>query len=941
MSAANTAESADFRGPLDITRAATVVLDAESTVIGWSPAAAELLGFEPAEALGRPLSAFLSVHPVGGTPPAAAAEASGVPEASGVSGAPASTGIGPPSLVGNEIHVAHARDGRELLVATATCPLPGGAADRGSGAPDRILVAAEVGELRHWESRLALLQGLATQSPVGLAIYDTDLRLTWCNTAYEREIGQPLAAFRGMRADELYGGGSFVTPGYPQTLDGVMHQVLDTGEPVLDLNFRAQQPSDPGRDHLWSCAYYRLEDAHGHVFGVCEDAFDVTDRYRVQERLALLVEAGRRIGTVLDVATTAEEIAEVAVPDFAATVRVDVTRATMTGETAAVGSAADMSLLRVADRAEPGAATPDPGLPDPALREPGAPDPALPDPDRPDAEGPDPGLPGPDRPNPGGHAPGLPDDPGAPGPGVPGPGLLDSGGPETGSSGPGVAGPGPLDSADAETGPRGVSGPANSIGEDRHPYPPVVYPPGSPQHRSLSSGGLVLDEGTLVVPLRAGGGILGLVTFDRCAGPDASGRPPAPDRATTFDNGEVALADELAARAAVCIDNARRYTRERTASLALQRQLLPHHLPPQSAVRTAYRYLPADDVTGVGGDWFDVIPLSGTRVGLVVGDVVGHGLQAAATMGRLRTSVRAFAQLDMPPDELLTRLDDLVGQPAEEPPDAYGGAVETYDVTTGATCLYAVYDPVSRRCVMARAGHLPPAVVDPDGAVSFPDLPAGPPLGLGGLPFESMEFELPVGSLLALFTDGLVEARDHDISHGLDTLGRVLADRSASLEELCDRAVSELVPGGTSADDTALLLVRTRELDAERVAHWELSAEAVSVGRARELATGQLEAWGLEELVFATQLVVSELVTNAVRYAGGPLGLRLIRDRTLVCEVADTGHTSPHLRHSAEDDEGGRGLFIVAQLVQRWGTRYTPTGKTIWTEQALPPADGG
>ncbi|MGW1294255.1 SpoIIE family protein phosphatase [Streptomyces sp. NPDC002533] len=837
MSAANTAESADFRGPLDITRAATVVLDAESTVIGWSPAAAELLGYGPADALGRPLSAFLSVHPVGGTPPAGAAGASDVPDT-------AAAGIGPPSLVGNEIHVAHAQDGRELLVATATCPLPGGAAGRGAGAPDRILVAAEVGELRHWESRLALLQGLATQSPVGLAIYDTDLRLTWCNTAYEREIGQPLAAFRGMRADELYSSGSFVSPGYPQTLDGVMHQVIDTGEPILDLNFRGQPPSDPGRDHLWSCAYYRLEDAHGHVFGVCEDAFDITDRYRVQERLTLLVEAGRRIGTVLDVATTAEEIAEVAVPDFAASVRVDVTRAALTGETAVVGSTADMSLLRVADRSEPGTATPDPALPDPDQ-----PDPALPD-------------------------------------------------------------------------------------------PPVVYPPGSPQHRSLSSGGLVLDEGTLVVPLRAGGAVLGLVTFDRGIVPDASGRPPAPDRPTTFDNGEVALADELAARAAVCIDNARRYTRERTASLALQRQLLPHHLPPQSAVRTAYRYLPADDVTGVGGDWFDVIPLSGTRVGLVVGDVVGHGLQAAATMGRLRTSVRAFAQLDMAPDELLTRLDDLVGQPAEEPPDAYGGAVETYDVTTGATCLYAVYDPVSRRCVMARAGHLPPAIVDPGGGVSFPDLPAGPPLGLGGLPFESMEFELPVGSLLALFTDGLVEARDHDIGRGLDALGRVLGDRSASLEELCDRAVAELVPDGTSADDTALLLVRTRELDAERVADWELSAEPVSVGRARELATGQLEAWGLEELVFATQLVVSELVTNAVRYAGGPLGLRLIRDRTLVCEVADTGHTSPHLRHSAEDDEGGRGLFIVAQLVQRWGTRYTPTGKTIWTEQALPPADG-
>lgn len=903
MSAASTAESADFRGPLDITRAATMVLDAESTVIGWSPAAAELLGYGPSDALGRPLTAFLSVRPVSGTLPA---------EASGAAG----PGPGPPSLIGNEIHVARTRDGRELLVATATCPLPGGAGASGPGTPDRILVAAEVEALLHWESRIALLQGLATQSPVGLAIYDTDLRLSWSNTAYEREMGQPLAAFRGKRAEELYGAGSFVTPGYPHTLAGVMRQVLDTGEPVLDLHFRGQPPSDPGRDHLWSCAYYRLEDAHGHALGVCEDAFDITDRYRVQERLTLLVEAGRRIGTVLDVATTAEEIAEVAVEDFAATVRVDVTRAAVTGETAAVGSPADMSLLRVAERSAPGSGTPDPGLPANGPTETGRRE-----------TGPA-----------GSGATGSGPTATATVRGTAGPGGPDGFGGPDGTSSPG--GPGDPGDPGSPSSPAGSGSPGSPSGP-RQPYPPVDYPPGSPQNRSLSSGGLVLDEGTLVIPLRTGGGILGLVTFDRGAGPDASGRTLGPDRATTFDNGEVALADELAARAAVCIDNARRYTRERTASLALQRQLLPHHLPPRSAVETAYRYLPADDVTGVGGDWFDVIPLSGTRVGLVVGDVVGHGLQAAATMGRLRTSVRAFAQLDMAPDELLTRLDDLVGQPAEDRPDARGGSVETYDVTTGATCLYAVYDPVSRRCVMARAGHLPPAIVGPGGEVSFPDLPAGPPLGLGGLPFESMEIDLPVGSLLALFTDGLVEARDHDIGRGLDTLGRVLGDRSASLEELCDRAVSELVPGGTSADDTALLLVRTRALDADRVADWELTAEPVSVGRARELATGQLEAWGLEELVFATQLVVSELVTNAVRYAGGPLGLRLIRDRTLVCEVADTGHTSPHLRHSEADDEGGRGLFIVAQLVQRWGTRYTPTGKTIWTEQALPPAGAG
>lgn len=819
-----------------------MVLDGRDTVVGWSPAATALLGYSPREAVGRPLSAFLAPLPADGPLPAAS-DRPATPGAPAPSGPPARPGPGPPPT-GHEIRLARHRDGHELLVVTTLCPLAGArdGGGAGGGAPGRVLVAAELGELRQWESRLALLQGLATQSPVGLAIYDTDLRLTWSNTAYEREIGKPLAEYLGMRADELYSGGRFVTPGYPSTLDAVMHHVIDTGEPILDLHFQGTPPSDPGTEHLWSCSYYRLEDSHGHVFGVCEDAFDISDRQRAQQRLALLVEVGRRIGTVLDVVTTAEEIAEVTVPEFAAAVRVDIARVTvMSGELPATGGPAAMDLLRVGEHSV---------------------DPAA-------ADAAEPLYPGP---------------PGSP--------------------------------------------------ADR--YPPVAYPPGSPQDRSLASGGLVLDDNVLVVPLRVGGSVLGLVTFVRSPRPRVSGRPLAHGPATTFDNGEVALADELAARAAVCIDNARRFTRERSASLALQRQLLPHHVPPQSAVDIAYRYLPSDDVTGVGGDWFDVIPLSGTRVGLVVGDVVGHGLQAAATMGRLRTSVRAFAQLDMAPDELLTRLDDLVGQPGvpQGPPS------DPYDeLTTGATCLYAVYDPVSRRCVMARAGHLPPAVVHPDGQVTFPDLPAGPPLGLGGLPFESMEIELPVGSLLALFTDGLVEARDHDIDQGLDALGRVLGTPAASLDELCDRAVSALVPDATTADDTALLLARTRQLDESQVAEWELPAEAVTVGRARELATGRLTAWGLEELSFATELVVSELVTNAVRYGGGPLRLRLIRDRTLLCEVADTGHTSPHLRHSAEDDEGGRGLFIVAQLVQRWGTRYTPAGKTIWTEQAFPPAE--
>ncbi|MEV0324799.1 SpoIIE family protein phosphatase [Streptomyces sp. NPDC050658] len=822
MTTWNTDQDADFRGPLDVTRAATAVVDAQDVVIGWSPAAEQLLGYRPQDVVGRPLATFLSPGP---KPPAHHLS---------------------PELRGNELHIAQHRNGRELIVATAVCPLPG------AGPAAHVLVATELKDLRQWESRQALLQGLATQSPVGLGIYDTDLRLAWCNTAYEREMGRPFAEFRGLRADQLYADGKFVTKGHPPTLEAVMRHVLDTGEPFLDLHFKGRPPSDPETDHLWTCAYYRLQDADGRVIGVCEDAFDISERYKAQRRLALLVEAGRGIGTALDVRVAAEKITEVAVPEFAATVVVDLAKAVLEGGVPATSGAAATSLVRVARC---------------SARE------------------------------------------------------ADRAGAVEQPAGRGAAG---ADQADD---------PADDVGRATPPSQaapsPVQYPPGSPQRRSLASGGPVLDGTTLVVPLRAGNSTLGLVTFARDTG------------SATFDSGEVALADELVARTAVSIDNARRFTRERTASLALQRQLLPQSVPEPSAAYRAYRYLPRDGVTGVGGDWFDVIPLSGTRVGLVVGDVVGHGLQAAATMGRLRTTVRAFAQMDMDPVELLTRLDDLVAQSAEEQPGELGTPDGAYDdVTTGATCLYAVYDPVSRRCVMARAGHLPPAIVTPDGRPTFPDLPAGPPLGLGSLPFESMEIELPVGSLLALFTDGLVEARDRDIDYGLNTLGQVLSDRHASLEELCDRAVAELLPSGMTADDTALLLVRTRELDPSHVTEWELPAEPVTARRARDLATRQLRQWGLEELSFATELVVSELVTNAVRYAEGPIQVRLIRDRTLLCEVADRGHTSPHLRHSGDEDEGGRGLFIVAQLVQRWGTRYTRSGKTIWTELAFPASPG-
>ncbi|MFJ2115199.1 SpoIIE family protein phosphatase, partial [Streptomyces sp. NPDC087850] len=436
------------------------------------------------------------------------------------------------------------------------------------------------------------------------------------------------------------------------------------------------------------------------------------------------------------------------------------------------------------------------------------------------------------------------------------------------------------------------------------------------------------------VPLKARGITLGVAVFTR--GP----------RLEPFEPDDVVLAQELAGRAAVCIDNARRYTREHTTALALQRSLLTQRMPDQAAVEVASRYLPAGSRAGVGGDWFDVIPLSGNRVALVVGDVVGHGIHASAAMGRLRTAVRTLADVDLPPDELLTHLDDLVSHLIAEDNDAAVSAAEATG-EFGATCLYAVYDPVSRYCALASAGHVPPAVRLPDGTVEIIEISTGPPLGVGGVPFEITERELPEGSVLALYTDGLIESRDHDIDEGLERLRTALATapepRAApdepsdlSLENLCDRLISTLLPDRPS-DDTALLVTRTRALHSDQVASWDLTGDPAQVAGARLNASAQLTAWGLDDAAFVTELVVSELVTNAIRYGAEPIRLRLIRDRTLICEVSDGSNTAPHLRRSHAFDEGGRGLLLVAQLTQSWGTRQSANGKTIWAEQVLSP----
>ncbi|WP_329389402.1 SpoIIE family protein phosphatase [Streptomyces sp. NBC_01351] len=421
----------------------------------------------------------------------------------------------------------------------------------------------------------------------------------------------------------------------------------------------------------------------------------------------------------------------------------------------------------------------------------------------------------------------------------------------------------------------------------------------------------------IAVPLLARGVLLGIASFYRA-------QDPAP-----FGDDDSRLAQELAARAALCIDNARRYTREHTLALALQRSLLPRGLPDQGAVEVAHRYLPAE--SGVGGDWFDVIPLSGARVALLVGDVVGHGLHAAATMGRLRTAARNFAELELAPDELLTHLDNLlVRLDREEGDDHSTGSIGI----VGATCLYVIYDPTSRQCTMARAGHLPPALIHPDGSVRFPDLPAGPPLGLGGLPFETAEIELPEDSTLVLYTDGLVEDRHRDIDVALDQLSRALAHTDRSPEDTCQAVMDAMAPEHPT-DDIALLVARTHTLPADRIAVWDLPADPARVSDIRAAATRQLADWGLEELSFAAELLLSELVTNAVRYGTEPIQVRLIHDRALICEVSDGSSTAPHLRRAATTDEGGRGLFLVAQLAQAWGARYTPRGKVIWAECAL------
>ncbi|MDX3262097.1 SpoIIE family protein phosphatase [Streptomyces sp. MI02-2A] len=422
----------------------------------------------------------------------------------------------------------------------------------------------------------------------------------------------------------------------------------------------------------------------------------------------------------------------------------------------------------------------------------------------------------------------------------------------------------------------------------------------------------------MVAPLYARGLTLGNIVVWRTG------------RSDPFSEDETDLMKQIASRGALAIDNARRYTREHRAAVALQQRLLPPATTDTPAAETAGVYLPAGGGADIGGDWYDAIALPSLRLALVAGDVVGHGMPASATMGRLRAAIQTLADLELEPDELLTRIADLVQRLAAEAPPGDHDSI-------GATCLYAVYDPVTQRCALASAGHPPPVLVRPDGTAETIGISPGPTLSVSGMPYETTTIDLEPGSILALYTDGLIDRGDRDIDQGLRRLTDALAascrpDRA--LDETGRTLLADLV-AQVPRDDVTLLLARTRAIPAQDTAHWEIPADPAAVAEAREWTTRQLATWGLDELLFTTELIVSELVTNAIRYGRPPSELRLIRHNVLVCEVTDSSSTQPRLRRARTTDEGGRGLFLVAQLATRWGCRHGQNCKTIWSEQHI------
>ncbi|MGW3460315.1 SpoIIE family protein phosphatase [Streptomyces olivaceoviridis] len=703
-----------------------------------------------------------------------------------------------------------------------------------------VCIVVDVRTLRSIETDLAASQAIFGQSPFGFLLIDPDLRVRRVNLRFVSVFGGTPDDHRGKGVQD------YLPRGEAERVSATLRRVLESGESITDMHVTGFVPGSEERRH-WSVNLYRVHSGSGRPIGVAWLGTDITSRRAAareaaaaRRNLALLNEAGARIGNSLDLETTARELLDVVVPGFCDLATVDLYQGLLTGDEAPPGLAdGSAELRRVAF-------------------------------------------------------------------------------------------------ASAVSGaPFGSSGKSVEVGAVHHF--PFTSPcadalrTARPQRVPAEEGGLV--QSTLAVPMVAHDTVVGLAQFARTKGSEP------------FGDRDRDLAVELAARAAVCIDNARLYRREHERALILQRSLLPPGDPEASGLDIACRYLPGNAATEVGGDWFDVIELPGHRTALVVGDVMGRGLRAAVAMGELRTAVRTLALLDLEPAEVLSALDEIargLGTPggvqqatrtARQPRDA--DLSEVYL----ATCVYAVYDSVTRRCTFANAGHLPPVLVEPGEAALMLDVPPGMPLGVGGEPFEEVEVELPEGALLALYTDGLVESRDHPLDEGLQAFVGALTDPCRPLEDVCDHVLNTL-DTHHGEDDIALLMARVQGLPAESVGDWTLPREPRSVGRAREYARGQLLSWDLEPLVDTTELLVSELVTNALRYGEGDIRLRLLLDRTLVCEVWDSGLVQPRRRRARDTDEGGRGLQLVGLLSAAWGSRRTPRGKTVWFELPLPGGEG-
>jgi hypothetical protein len=427
---------------------------------------------------------------------------------------------------------------------------------------------------------------------------------------------------------------------------------------------------------------------------------------------------------------------------------------------------------------------------------------------------------------------------------------------------------------------------------------------------------LLSGASMLMLPLIARGTMLG---FFACTRQEGFRR---------FDAYDVEIGMDFASRAAIFIDNARRYSREHATALTLQRSMLPTGLSYPSSMEVKHRYLPGSKLIEVGGDWYESIALPGGRVALVVGDVAGHGVRAAVTMGRLRTAIHTLAMLELAPAESLQQLDELMHTLGEREPHF-------------ATCAYAVYDAVSGECEVAVAGHLPPLLVHPDGSNELLDVPPAPPLGIGDGEVESRLFKIEDGSLFVLYTDGLVENKGQDISDGLARLRGIFGPGSPTrpLEDLC-KATLDGVYSDHQRDDIAVLIARLERLPEDRYASWTFAPKLTSVREARSVIAEPMKRWELEDLIPTTELLVSELVTNAVKYSRGDVTLRLVNEKALVCEVLDNSGALPRLRQANSDDENGRGLQVVRQLSQRWGARRTTAGKVVWCEQPLPGGPG-